>query len=93
MSEHIRKYLTNQKCIIMLSVKVEQLIDAVQRNMQYIQQVDAKDSHEMAVKYVTKLIPVSSRVKCPCWRIIVIMSWNTFTRMMTAMIKLKNTIR
>lgn len=65
MSEHIRKYLTNQKCIIMLSVKVEQLINAVQRNMQYIQQVDAKDSHEMAVKYVTKLIPVSSRVNMP----------------------------
>lgn len=65
MSEHIRKYLTNDKCIIMLSVKVEQLIDAVQHYLENSQNVDGAEGHEMAVKYVTKLIPVSSRVNMP----------------------------
>lgn len=65
MSEHIRKYLTNKKSIILLGVKVEQLIDAIQRNLEHIQQVDSKESHDMAVKYVTKLIPVSSRINMP----------------------------
>lgn len=65
MSEHIRKYLTNEKCIIMLSVKVEQLIDAVQHYLENSQNVDGAEGHEMAVKYVTKLIPVSSRVNMP----------------------------
>lgn len=65
MSEHIRKYLTNKKSIILLGVKIEQLIDAVQRNLEHIQQVDCKESHDMAVKYVTKLIPVSSRINMP----------------------------
>lgn len=65
MSEHIRKYLTNDKCIIMLSVKVEQLIDAVQHYLENNQNVDGTEGHEMAVKYVTKLIPVSSRVNMP----------------------------
>ncbi|OUQ53478.1 hypothetical protein B5E60_07540 [Alistipes sp. An116] len=65
MSEHIRKYLTNDRCIIMLSVKVEQLIDAVQHYLENSQNVDSAEGHEMAVKYVTKLIPVSSRVNMP----------------------------
>lgn len=65
MSEHIRKYLTNKKCIIMLSVKIEQLIDAVQHYLETSQNVDAAEGHEMAVKYVTKLIPASSRVNMP----------------------------
>ena len=65
MSEHIRKYLTNDKCIIMLSVKVEQLIDAVQHYLEKSQNVDGTEGHEMAVKYVTKLIPVSCRVNMP----------------------------
>lgn len=65
MSEHIRKYLTNKKCVIMLSVKVEQLIDAVQHYLENSQNVDCTEGHEMAVKYVTKLIPVSSRVNMP----------------------------
>ena len=65
MSEHIRKYLTNDECIIMLSVKVEQLIDAVQHYLENSQNVDGTEGHEMAVKYVTKLIPVSSRVNMP----------------------------
>ena len=65
MSEHIRKYLTNDKCIIMLSVKVEQLIDAVQHYLENSQNVDGTEGHEMAVKYVTKLIPISSRVNMP----------------------------
>ena len=65
MSEHIRKYLTNTECIIMLSLKVEQLIDAVQHYLENSQNVDDADGHEMAVKYVTKLIPVSSRVNMP----------------------------
>lgn len=65
MSEHIRKYLTNEKCIIMLSVKIEQLTDAVQHYLVNSQNVDGSEGHEMAVKYVTKLIPVSSRVNMP----------------------------
>lgn len=65
MAEHIRKYLTNEKSIILLSVKIEQLIDAVDITIQREQNGKRLESYEMAVKYVTKLIPVSSRVNMP----------------------------
>jgi hypothetical protein len=65
MAEHVRKYLTNEKSIILLSVKIEQLIDAVDITIQREQNGESLESYEMAVKYVTKLIPVSSRVNMP----------------------------
>lgn len=65
MAEHIRKYLTNEKSIILLSVKIEQLIDAIEINIHESQKIDNIESHEMAMKYVTKLIPVSCRVNMP----------------------------
>ena len=65
MAEHIRKYLTNENSILLLSVKIEQLIEAIEINIQETQKIDNIDSHEMAIKYVTKLIPVSSRVNMP----------------------------
>ena len=65
MAEHIRKYLTNENSILLLSVKIEQLIEAIEINIQETQKIDNIDSHEMAMKYVTKLIPVSSRVNMP----------------------------
>ena len=65
MAEHIRKYLTNENSIILLSVKIEQLIDAIEINIRESQKIDNIESHEMALKYVTKLIPVSSRVNMP----------------------------
>ena len=65
MAEHIRKYLTNEKSIILISVKIEQLIDAVDITIQREQNGKSLDSYDMAVKYVTKLIPVSSRVNMP----------------------------
>lgn len=65
MAEHIRKYLTNENSIILLSVKIEQLIEAIEINIQETQKIDNIDSHEMATKYVTKLIPISNRVNMP----------------------------
>lgn len=65
MAEHIRKYLTNEKSIILLSVKIEQLVEVIDITIQKNQKIDTAESHEMAIKYVDKLIPVSSRVNMP----------------------------
>lgn len=65
MAEHIRKYLTNERSIILLSVKIEQLVDVIDITIQKKQKIDALESHEMAIKYIAKLIPVSSRINMP----------------------------
>lgn len=66
MSEQLRKYLNNDKCILMVSVKVEQLIEAIEnaihKDANYPMSLDTTD---MAAKYVTKLIPTSVRVEMP----------------------------
>lgn len=66
MSEQIRKYLNNDKCIILASVKVEQLIEAIEnaihKDANYPMSLDTT---VMASKYVTKLIPTSTRIEMP----------------------------
>lgn len=66
MCEQIRKYLCNEHCVILVSVKIEQLLEAVQNAIH----VEANypnnlDIYSMATKYVTKLIPLASRVQMP----------------------------
>ena len=69
MAEEIRKYLCNPRvCIILMSIKVEQMIEVVQS---YLRIKMAKDIipdstiTEMAVRYVTKLLPTPHRVVMP----------------------------
>lgn len=65
MSEHIRKYLTNEYCIILLSVKIDQLVEAIQLNITKDNSISAVEGHNMASKYVTKLLPIGNRVNMP----------------------------
>lgn len=65
MSEYIRKYLTNEHCIILLSVKIDQLVEAIKLNIIKSNNVSMDEAHNMAVKYVTKLLPLGNRVNMP----------------------------
>lgn len=68
MVEELRKYLCNDKCIILLSVKIDQLIRVVQNaNKKAVHTSIVSDAnlYEMAVKYVNKLIPSGHRVTMP----------------------------
>lgn len=66
MCEEIRKYINNKYCVIMMSIKDDQLISAVENAIHN----DADfpndiDFNAMATKYVSKFIPVSVRVNMP----------------------------
>lgn len=68
MAEEIRKYLSSpQVCVIMIAIKVDQLVEVVQSylrtQMDYI--VSDITITEMALRYVTKLLPLSHRVMMP----------------------------
>ena len=66
MCEEIRKYLNNPHCLILMSVKVDQLIEAIQNDIH--KEADYPKGIEysgMASKYVAKLIPVTIRVNMP----------------------------
>ena len=65
MSEHIRKYLTNEMCVILIGVKVDQLIESISINLSKEESVSPKEAFRMAYKYVNKLIPMASRVNMP----------------------------
>lgn len=66
MCEEIRKYLNNEHCMILLSVKIEQLTEAVENATHKDADFpDTMDFSGMAAKYVAKLIPVSMRVEMP----------------------------
>lgn len=66
MAEQIRKYLLSEQCLLMLSLNVDQLIDVISN---YLQKKAANqaifDSDNMALMYVTKLIPVGNRIVMP----------------------------
>lgn len=66
MAEQIRKYLVSKRCILFVSLKVEQLIDVITN---YLNKEAAPnkslDSPAMAAKYVTKLIPTENRINMP----------------------------
>ncbi len=66
MCEEIRKYLNNKHCLILMSVKVDQLIDAIENSIHNDANFpDTMDFGGMASKYVDKLIPVPVRVNMP----------------------------
>lgn len=75
MCEQIRKFLTIPNCIVFVSVKVSQLKDAValakKGDLSYVKGkdvrglVDENEIYEMAKKYISKLMPVASRVNMP----------------------------
>lgn len=66
MCEEIRKYLNNRYCLILMSVKVDQLIDAIENSIHKDASFpDSIDFSGMASKYVDKLIPVPVRVNMP----------------------------
>ncbi len=66
MAEQIRKYLVSKHCILLVSLKVEQLIEVITN---YLNKEAAPnkslDSPAMAAKYVTKLIPTENRINMP----------------------------
>lgn len=66
MAEQIRKYLVGTHCILMMSLKVDQLIEVIAN---YLNKQTAPnkslDTPAMASKYLTKLIPMESRVVMP----------------------------
>lgn len=66
MAEQIRKYLSNPFCLVLISVKVDQLMEVVENTISAELENGSKvDVNDMAVKYVEKLLPSSSRVNMP----------------------------
>lgn len=69
MAEEIRKYLSNEYCIILMAVKIEQLLDAIKsaihRKIGSANIVSYEGITEMAQKYLTKFIPENNRVLMP----------------------------
>ena len=66
MAEQIRKYLVSKQCLLLVSLKVEQLIEVI-ANYLNNQAAPNKslDAPAMAAKYVTKLIPTENRINMP----------------------------
>ena len=66
MCEELRKYLVSDRCIVMISVKIEQLLTAIENAIHteasYPQNIDFS---AMASKYVDKLIPLACRINMP----------------------------
>ena len=66
MCEQLRKYIVSDKCLVMISVKIEQLLttieNAIHIEASYPENIDISS---MASKYVDKLIPMASRINMP----------------------------
>lgn len=67
MTEQIRKYLSNKKCLILFATNIEQLTMVIRHSMEkdlYGEIIKGEDieSQEMAVKYITKLLPTAQRI-------------------------------
>lgn len=66
MVEQVRKYLNNPYCIIAISLKVDQLVEVIENNLkEEFKYHDKVDVRSMALKYVTKLIPLGNRINMP----------------------------
>lgn len=68
MVEQIRKYFANPYCIVLMSVKLDQLIDVIKTNIKktWGDGTYSEDLlYQMAVAYVNKLIPLTNRVIMP----------------------------
>ena len=66
MAEQIRKYLVSEKCILLISLNANQLVDVVAN---YLDRLTAPNKDlgtpQMATKYVTKLVPLECRIIMP----------------------------
>ena len=66
MCEQLRKYIVSERCLVMISVKIEQLLttieNAIHIEASYPETIDISS---MASKYVDKLIPMASRINMP----------------------------
>lgn len=69
MCEQIRKYLSVPKCVVLISLYVDQLEKVVshvyRKSMDNPEYVPDSKIHEMAERYLSKLLPNSSRVSMP----------------------------
>lgn len=69
MAEEIRKYLSNEHCIILIAVKTEQLLNAIRSAIRKktgpVSILSNEKLTEMAYKYLTKFIPENNRVLMP----------------------------
>lgn len=66
MVEEIRKYLTGQFCLLLISLKVDQLIEVVSNYFRSIlKRISMEESENMATHYVNKLIPQGFRITMP----------------------------
>ena len=69
MAEEIRKYLSSPSaCVVLMSIKIEQMVEVVQsylRNKLSKEIIPNNTITDMAIRYVTKMIPESHRVKMP----------------------------
>lgn len=68
MCEEIRKYLCNPSvCVVLMSIKVEQMIEVVQSYLREKMEniIENPTITEMAIRYVTKLLPTPHRVVMP----------------------------
>ena len=77
MCEEIRKYLSSPDvCFVMMAIKVEQLVEVVQSYLRDNINVIVPDSTitEMAIRYVTKLLPETNRINMPKGLVIVDLS-------------------
>lgn len=70
MLEQIRKYLSNQHCVILIALKIEQMTKVVQ-NALYENSgknnriISIEACRDMAEKYITKMFPTEHRVNMP----------------------------
>jgi GTPase SAR1 family protein len=66
MAECIRKYLINKYCVVVVSLRIDQLIEAISSHIRK-QTPDLPEEEMLSkpVKYVTKLLPVGSRIVMP----------------------------
>lgn len=67
MSEQLRTFLNNQHCIILMSCRVEQLQMVIAASLREQMKVEKANDEiqSMAVKYVTKFLPVGNRINMP----------------------------
>lgn len=66
MVEQIRKYLVSDRCLLLVSLNVDQLIDVISNYMaKKVTGGIVMDTSTMASKYVTKLIPMDNRIVMP----------------------------
>lgn len=66
MCEQLRKYVVSDKCLVMFSVKIEQLLTTIENSIHIeASYPEGIDTSSMASKYVDKLIPMANRVNMP----------------------------